>query len=508
MLLSSHAKSRQHRQLFWRIPWSGVNSLLAALLAGFLVWGPLNGSLTAVAIVGPLTGVVALALWSLQTRAALRGDGRRARHLGRWLLGVPLSLVAAALLVATVQLYTLGALGPTSSDRVAEFERLWKTLDRHYVYFEQKGVDWDAVYAQYRPIVAEAGDDSAYFRSIYAMLAELRDGHTGLQEPPILYEGLHMFGVTREMAGEAVVVMTGRTAASIGLVEGAVVLAVNGEPVETRLAYWMERLAGGSSPWHHRRTAHFFLLATYDDSLDVTFENLDGDRQTATLRFDPTLAPQDRAPDTTAPVTSERLPSGVGIIRITDFAMNRGPGLIRGFDRALDGMMDAPGIIIDVRGHNGGFSVWGDLIAGRFFEKGFEYGRTVFRTRLPQHLWRRSMAFRVTARGETYTGPVVLLIDHNTFSSGETFAVAMADSGRAYAIGRRTAGATGNPVTFRLRGGRARYSTGNFRRNDGRELEGAGVEPDLTVTWTRDDFLAGTDPDVAAAEAYLLSRNR
>jgi len=34
------------------------------------------------------------------------------------------------------------------------FEFFWREMDRKYVYFEEKGVDWDAVYATYKPRAA------------------------------------------------------------------------------------------------------------------------------------------------------------------------------------------------------------------------------------------------------------------------------------------------------------------------------------------------------------------
>jgi len=495
-------RARPYR-LLWSIPWILLNGALSGLLGGMLLWGPLNASLTATLVAGSVVTVGATALWVLQERAVWRGEIAHARCMRRWLLGVPLSIVALSMLVALVQLYTMGSLMPRGGDRVAEFERLWRALDRHYVYFDYKGVDWDAVYARYHPQVVAAEDDTAYFSAIYDMLAELQDGHTALQTPNVAFEGIHIFGFTGEMAGQAVVLRAGELAQAAGLEEGAVLLEVDGEPVEAVLDRWLAYIPQGSSPWHHRRRAYLHLLATFEDSLSVTFEDPNGEVRSAVLRWDPEVGMAGLGSEQTPPITFQRLPSGVGVIRITDFNMGRGWGLVQEFDAALDTMLDAPGIIIDVRGHNGGFSVLGDMMAGRLFEEGFEYARTHFRTRLPQHAWRRWMAFRVIPRGVTYTGPVVLLINHSTYSSGEAFAVALADSGRAYVIGRRTAGATGNPVPFLLQGGRARYSTGDFRRNDGSHLEGVGVAPDLTVEWTVTAFRAGIDPDIEAAEAYL-----
>ena len=55
-------------------------------------------------------------------------------------------------------------------------------------------------------------------------------------------------------------------------------------------------------------------------------------------------------------------------------------------------------------------------------------------------------------------------------------------------------------------GGRARFSTGAFRRNDGSLVEGIGIEPEGYVTWTVADFREGRDPDLDAAERMLMER--
>jgi carboxyl-terminal processing protease len=111
---------------------------------------------------------------------------------------------------------------------------------------------------------------------------------------------------------------------------------------------------------------------------------------------------------------------------------------------------------------------------------------------------------RVNARQLVYTGEVVLLIDVGCMSTTEQFILALVDSGRAMTVGRRSAGATGNPIQFQLVGaGKVHFSTGDFTRIDGTRLEGVGIIPDVEVIWTLDDFFQGRDPDLEAAEILL-----
>jgi C-terminal processing protease CtpA/Prc len=98
-----------------------------------------------------------------------------------------------------------------------------------------------------------------------------------------------------------------------------------------------------------------------------------------------------------------------------------------------------------------------------------------------------------------------LLIDPLVMSTAENFAVALVDSGRATAVGRRSGGASGNPISFKLPGeAQARFSTGDFRRLDGTRLEGIGVQPQAPVAWTIADARAGRDPDVETAVSLII----
>lgn len=54
-------------------------------------------------------------------------------------------------------------------------------------------------------------------------------------------------------------------------------------------------------------------------------------------------------------------------------------------------------------------------------------------------------------------------------------------------------------------GAQVRFSSGAFRRNDGSLIEGVDSAPALPVTWTVEAFRQGQDPDLAAAEALLLT---
>ncbi|MGD8397193.1 MAG: S41 family peptidase [Candidatus Eiseniibacteriota bacterium] len=96
----------------------------------------------------------------------------RTRHIG-----VALGLA----LLAAVASGPAGA-GSGSHDPELNFEHAWNLLDRTYAQFEVKGVDWDALYRAYRPLVTPATTDEELWDTLLAMLRHLNDAHVCLED--------------------------------------------------------------------------------------------------------------------------------------------------------------------------------------------------------------------------------------------------------------------------------------------------------------------------------------
>lgn len=500
----------------WRALLRATGLLLNLLLGGasgaFLAWGPLGASWPLMAALGLAGAVVSAAPWARQHLAAIRGSRETARRWRNALLGGQGAILAGVAILSVVQLYQAGTFAPLRQDRLANFDRLWRAMDAHYPYFQPKGVAWDELAARYRPQIEGASSDQEYYLLIENMLAELNDGHTGLS-PSLAFQAGCNFAWTREMGGQAVVTVARGSALEAGLEVGSVILSVDGLPVEQALDSVDPCLRAGSTPWKRRSLAFHNLLHTHFGSRrEIAFQAPAGEERTAILACTEQAARAESESgdvwDLLLPVyerqiVSRRLPSGLGYIRIPTF----GTDLVADFDAALDELLDAPGLVLDLRGNGGGNSAYADQVAGRFLSEPFVYGHDHFRGRLPHRGWRASMPFKVEPRKPIYEGPVVVIVETQNMSSAEQFLVSLVDSGRVETVGRRTAGASGNPIVFRLPGAyNVRFSTADFRRKDGTAIEGVGIVPDVEVDWTVEDLRQGRDPDLAAAEALLLDR--
>jgi len=64
------------------------------------------------------------------------------------------------------------------------FDFFWDEMDRKYVYFDEKGVDWSAVYATYKPQI-KTGSDEEYIQVFGEIVDLLKDGHVWVETPTI-----------------------------------------------------------------------------------------------------------------------------------------------------------------------------------------------------------------------------------------------------------------------------------------------------------------------------------
>ena len=413
-------------------------------------------------------------------------------------------LLALLLAACAFYLFGMGLLPFARGGRMGAYQRLWRALDRYYAYWDMAPVAPDELKARYDPKIAAADaacrDESSpcepYRLALTEMLAELQDGHTHVlplpphASPPI---------AVREIEGRAAIVWVApdSEAATAGLTPGDVIVAVDGLPVEValqRVPAWATAFAAPHARTYKRYAN--LLMGKPGSSVTLTVEDASGGSREVILHRQPWPKSHWQ------PIESRQLEAGWGYIAVR--TLNQGPGLVKAFDAALDDMLDAPGLILDLRSNGGGNSMWGDRMVGRLITDALPYGKECFRARHPYHLWAKGChTLEARPRGEPYSGPVAVLLNTNVHSSAEWMAAALCTTGRARCFGRVTAGNTGNPVPFYLPDATIYYSTGDFHLLDGARLNGRGIRPHELIAWTLEDVRTGRDPDLEAARAWL-----
>jgi len=396
--------------------------------------------------------------------------------------------LAPILLLALLLPAACRAIGPQAlSDESVRLElgrQVVATLDRQEHYFEEPGAR--AAFERRLEVVARSTPDAdGYYRGLSAALASLNEGHTGLVGsgrvkfadtiPPVaiveLPEGLVVAGVAPGIESSM-------------LQPGDLILEVEARPVAEVVAERILETAGSTPHGRRARAIAHLLAGPLNTPARVRVQDIHGqERVRFPLRF--LLDDEGRyrqrfgfLPET---LRAQRIDAASAYIALPDFEQGRAEE----FFEAIRPLRNLPVLVLDLRGNPGGRIQTLQQIAGAFCDDSTGLLRmqqagteeTVYSTEAP-------VRFR---------GDVRILMDARTGSAAELFAAALQDVRHARLVGERTAGSTRSRRTARLPGGVLFHYAGRaeFRRIDGRPIEGIGVVPDVDFLPTRVGLAGG-----------------
>jgi carboxyl-terminal processing protease len=425
------------------------------------------------------------------------------------------------------------------SKRQEAFQTVWQTVND--VFYDPKfgGVDWAGVRKRYEPRVATVKSDGEFHAMLQQMLNELHQSHflviprdaipkirvakektdsTGdiaddeIDEPldalnyKLTDRLLTGIGIDlRVLDGSAVVtrVEPRSTAARAGLRPGFVIKKVGDRSLDLVIAEIEKHPLWGSII---RPELPVFLVAGFingEQTSPVKLGYLDARNRLRTInvkreRLKGEMSPAiGNLPAMYTEFESRRLPGGFGYIRFNAFV----PSLMEKLCGALRDLKDAPGIILDLRGNQGGLLGMVGGLTGLLETDPTPMGMMQMRNgRLPLYVFPQMAP---------YSAPLVILLDGSTQSAGEMFASGLQETGRAILVGEKSAGNTLPSAIKKLPTGAIfQYGFANYETNSGKRLEGLGITPDLIVTLSRRNLLRGVDPQLSAALSRLREQVR
>jgi carboxyl-terminal processing protease len=423
--------------------------------------------------------------------------------------------LAAALLAALLSASPAPADAPEDPLLLETFRQVWSTVRDRVPQLKDSGLDWERLKGEYEARVRKAEGDEELRSVLAEMLAELGQSHLailpgraaeaviGTQEResagPPGDPGLSV----RVLEGKAVVVDVAPDgpAAAAGLAPGWLLRSVDGEPLAPLLAD-LARTYDGSTlrQLMSARAVMGRLEGPRGAARNVVAVDGEGTQRKLTLTLGAPrgkLARFGRLPPTPVWVTFERLEGPVG--RLAFNAFLDPARLMPAFESAVEACRDCSGMVLDLRGNPGGIAAMAMGLAGWFVSEADQRLGTM---KTPD----ATVRFAIFPRAEPFTGPLAILVDGLTASTAEILAGGLQDIGRARVFGTRTAGAALPSVIHRLPNGDAfQFPIASYRSADGAELEGRGVVPDERVVLDRSALLAGRDPVLEAATAWIRS---
>ena len=432
---------------------------------------------------------------------------------------------------------------PESSAKLRQdtFELVWQTVNKSFYDPNFNGIDWKAVHDRYAPRVAATTSDTQLYALLQLMVNELHQSHFWVIAPeaipklrpkpkrqqqasaeevedepaeePEAETALDLIkeqladrlstgiGIDLRVVNGSVLVTrvdSGSPAARAGLRPGVVITNVDGTPLREALS----RLE--NNPVLRdiiRPEIPVVLVAAYingeaNDPLELTYlDRRNVPRHVHLVReklAGEMSEPVGNLPSLYTDFEAKRLSGGIGYIRFNAFV----PNLMKKVCGAIREMHDASGIVLDLRGNQGGLLGMISGLGGLLQDWSSYLGSMKMRSS-------RTSIFVMPQR-KPYTGPLAILIDGSTQSAAEIFAAGMQQSHRAFVVGDISAGSTLPSMVIKLpTGGLLQYAFGTYETSEGIRLEGRGVVPDQIVKINRLNLLVRGDPQLAAALARL-----
>lgn len=381
----------------------------------------------------------------------------------------------------------MGFVPPAKADFTAQswsesFDNAHRKLAAEYAFTDWKNVAWDDLYRRYAPMIAAAertADRQAYYMALHAYLFSVDDGHLSLPRNAAnsdLIHGLIMaqsggsygLGLAKLEDGRVIVaaLREGGAAQRAGVQSGAEVLALNGGPID-------EAIAGVSlgnlvASFHtatdvHRKLEELRLLtrAPVGTSAEWTVRNPSGDaiKSVKLVAVDDhlqdmtlfNLAPNPSDADEAKVIGARMVDGQVGYIRLVAEAdlhdLSTYPAAIREqFQSALSELRNkgAKALVLDLRGNHGGFDTLAADLCGMFAGKASVFEKTVFYDQRDGSFLELTYddriddvveAIHVTPRADGFRGPVAVLVNPRTISSGEGLAKCIADLPQGVSLG-------------------------------------------------------------------------
>ncbi len=412
-----------------------------------------------------------------------------------------------------VGLLALAMLLPVVGDKVHAGDKKGATYEKDVAFLldemgkgardllKAKGVDWKAVEKEFTAAAKKVKGDEEHVKLCARLVARLKDGHATLMDVAVKMkdEGpVHGVGLCVCEGGGKVWVKQAVGPAASAMTAGDEVLTVEGKKAGDWLGEKAKELSDehGFSTEHAARYAACHWGFSGKDGTSFSFEidrqvkgkkkvTLTCSREGGDARYvGGVFLPKDLTPLGKRDAYG-KLPSGFGYIVLGEVLGE----LPEEMDKALAGIGDVPGLVLDMRANNGGGTNHEDVF-GRFLAPGQKW-------------------LQYTGVGSAhFTGPMVVIVDAGTRSTSETVSGMFKEDGRAFMIGATpTAGMSSQKteIVVPSKMFKVRFSTGSNKErfNGGKGIEGIGVPPNEVVEWDPKALAQGVDPFVQRAEMLL-----
>jgi len=370
-------------------------------------------------------------------------------------------------------------------------EELWQVVNDEYLYQDFNGLDWDAIYTEYRDRVENGLNDEEFYRAMGEMVFRLGDEHSTFFSPEQAAEEDSGYAGNYEYVGIGVMTIAVPERQRITIIS----IFPDSPAVEAGIEVRDSIIAADGQPiLDENGVRHSLLRGPEGSTVTLTVMQPGGEtRQVQLTRRRITGAPE-------VPYQVLTTPDGkrIGYILLVTFNDNTIDDQVGEALRDMSSTTPLDGVIIDNRMNNGGAS---NVLKGTL---AYFSGGTL------GHFVNRQAEEPLNLQGidinDSQRYPVVVLTGDGTASFGEIFAGVLQDIGRAYVIGETTAGNVEILYVYTFSdGSRAWIAHDTFRplNQPDRDWEATGIIPDLIIRSNWDEVTVENDPAIIAAIEFI-----
>ena len=428
----------------------------------------------------------------------------------RTLIGLAVLVVAATARCTAQRLST--------TDRAQLVAVLWSEARHNSPRWNDVHANWDSALAASLRSAPQPQSDLRFWLGLRRLAALLGDGQAAVVAPEALRSRvarppLALTSVEgRPFIADYAANDEMRVARPERLAE---ILSVQGVPAGDWIRDSILPQVGGATPaarWEH--AVQEMLQGPRGTSVQLLLRVPGGQQRGISVTRSVSMT--DRWPLQRPAVEIDSLPNGVVVAHLNNLD---GHDVVEQFDRALPVFTGLRGLILDLRGAAGGGPTHGYQILARLTDRPF---LTVWR-RTPDcrpglrllgptdsaPSWYAFPIDTVAPRSDrpAYTGPIAVLSSAATAGAAEDFLAAFRNTARGAIIGATSAGSPGQPLDLPLlKDWGLRLSVVREAFSDGTDFAGTGIAPEIPVTQTVNEWLAGRDAALERARAYLAAQ--
>lgn len=397
--------------------------------------------------------------------------------------------------------------GMAKSERIEIFEQVWNNVNEHFYDPNFNGVDWEKKHLEYKTKIENCDNTDTLFLLLNKMLFELNSSHCGVgllteldqAVSPYIFSNGEIGIDIRIIENQIVVTRVLRNSpADIANIKKGYII----EKIDDLTIKDFENLTKYKPPFNERNkkfhlTSEVLRHIYGKANTNVKIDFIDEDNQsyskilTRTERQNGVLL-GDRLPPAYLKSESYFLSENIAYLSFNAF----NPADLEHVLTNLEKVDTAKGLIIDLRGNDGGSIDGMKLLLGRFVSETRKYGTYINRNERTEDF--------IEPVGSKYQGKVVLLVDEMSISGAENMAGIFQQFNIGKVIGNQTPGQMlwGNgyliddSIALVIPIYQLEYPNEFNPENN-------GITPDIEIELLQEDLLKSKDTQLLKAIEYL-----